>query len=86
MLEVGGVEDAGREQNDVGFGAAFGGERTQGAEQQLGCTARWADVVVAEELREDALHHAAVGEHVADAGGDAEIVFEDDEGRRPRGG
>ena len=28
---------------------------------------------------EDALHHAAVGEHVADAGGDAEIVFEHDE-------
>ena len=27
----------------------------------------------------DALHHAAVGEHVADAGGDAEIVFEHDE-------
>ena len=38
-----------------------------------------ADVVVAEDLREDPLHHAPVGEHVADAGGDAEIVFEDDE-------
>ena len=52
VLEVGGVEDAGREQDDVGFGAAFGGERTEAAEQELGVLLDGADVVGAEEMRE----------------------------------
>ena len=79
VLEVGGVEDAGREQDDVGLGPALGGERTQGAEQELGVLLDGADVVAAEELGEDALHDAPVGEHVADAGRNAQVVFQDDE-------
>ncbi len=35
--------------------------------------------VAREELREGALHDAAVGEHVAHAGGHAQVVFEHDE-------
>ena len=79
VLEVGGVEDARREQNDVGLWAALGRERSQRAQQQLGVLLDGADVVAAEELGKDALHHAPIGEHVADAGGDAQVVFQDDE-------
>ncbi len=49
VLEVGGVEDAGREQDDVRLGSAFGGERAQGAEQQLRVLLDGANVVAAEE-------------------------------------
>ena len=86
VLEVGGVEDAGREQDDVGLGAAFGGERAQRGQQQLRVVLDGADAVALEELREGALHDAAVGEHVADAGGNAQVVFEDDELAGSRGG
>ena len=79
VLEVGGVEDAGREQNDVRLGAAFGRERTERGQQQLRVVFDGAHAVALEELREGALHDAAVGEHVADAGGNAQVVFEDDE-------
>ena len=79
VLEVSGVEDAGREQNDVGLGAALGRERAQRGEKQLRIVLDGADAVALEELREGALHDAAIGEHVTDAGGNAEIVFEDDE-------
>ena len=79
VLEVGGVEDAGREQHDVGLGAAFRGERTQGGKQKLGIVLDGPDAVTVEELRESALHDAAIGEHVTDAGRDAQIVFKHDE-------
>ena len=79
VLEVGGVEDAGREQDDVGLGAAFGSERAERGQQQLRVVLDGAHAVAVEELREGALHDAAVGEHVADAGGHAQVVFEDDE-------
>ena len=79
VLKVGGVEDSGREEDDVGVGSSLGCQRAQRAQQELGVLLDGADVIAAEELREDALHHAAVGQHVTDAGGDAEIVFEDDE-------
>jgi len=38
-----------------------------------------AHAATVKELREGALHHPAVCQHVADAGGYAEIVFQDDE-------
>jgi hypothetical protein len=79
VFVVGGVEDAGREQDDVRFGSAFGGERAQGSEQQLRVLLDGTNVVAAEELGKDALHDAAIGEHVTYAGGNAEIVLEDDE-------
>ncbi len=76
VLEIGGVEDTGREQHDVGFGAALRGKRAQRAQQHLGVVLDRAHVVPAEELRKDALHHAPVGEHVAHAAGDAQVVFQ----------
>ncbi len=79
VLEIRGVEDAGREQNDVRLGTAFGRKRAQRGKQQLRIMLDGAHSVAVEELREGALHDAAVGEHVAHAGGDAKVVFEDDE-------
>jgi hypothetical protein len=55
------------------------GERAQRGQQQLRIVLDGAHAVAVKELREGALHDAAVGEHVADAGGHAEVVFEDDE-------
>ena len=51
VLEVGGVEDAGGEQDDVGLGAAFGGERAQGGKQQLRVVLDGADAVTARRAR-----------------------------------
>ena len=79
VLKVGGVEDAGGEQHDVGFGAALGRKRAERREQDLRVVFDGADVVVAEELREDALHDAAIGEHVTHAAGNAQVVFKDNE-------
>ncbi len=42
VLEVGGVEDAGREQHDIRLGPAFRRERAQRGQQQLADSARWA--------------------------------------------
>ena len=79
VLKVRGVEDAGREQNDVRLGTAFGRERAQRGEQHLRVVLDGAHAVAVEELREGALHDAAVGEHVTHAGGHAQIIFENDE-------
>ena len=50
VLEVGGVEDAGGEKDDVGLRAAFGGERAETAEQELSVLLDGADVIGAEEM------------------------------------
>ena len=76
VLEVGGVEDARREQHDVRLWAALGRERAQRGQQQLRIVLDGPHAVAREKLRKGALHHAAVGEHVADARGHAQIVFE----------
>ncbi len=79
VFEVSGVEDAGREQDDVRLGTAFGRKRAQRGEQELRIVLDGTHAVAVEELREGALHDAAVGEHVAHAGRHAQIVFEHDE-------
>ena len=76
VLEVGGIEYAGGEKNDVGLGTAFRGQRTKRGQQQLRIVLDGAHAVAVKELRESALHDAAIGEHVAHAGGDAQVVFE----------
>jgi hypothetical protein len=79
VLEVSGVEDAGSQQDDVRLGSAFGSERAQRAQEELRIVFDGADTVTVEELGKGALHDAAIGEHVAYAGGDAQIVFKHDE-------
>ena len=78
VLKVGGVEDARREQHDVRLGAAFRRERAQRGQQQLRIVLDGPHAVAVKELRKGALHHAAVGEHVADARGHAQVVLEHD--------
>src|ERR1035437_3321478 len=62
----------------LGSGAAFGSKRAQRCQQQLRVVLDGPHAVALKELWEGPLHHAAVGEHVANAGGNAQVVFEDD--------
>ena len=79
VLEIGGVEDAGREQHDRGLVAAGGvrrAERAQRRQQRLRVVIDRADAVVAEESGEDLFQNLAVRQHVGDAARHAEIIFE----------
>ena len=79
VLKVSRVEDSRRKQNDVRLRPAFRRERPQRPQQKLRVLLDRLDVVCPEELREDALHDAAVGQHVADAARHAQIVFQNHE-------
>ena len=76
VLEVGGVVDAGREQHDGGVGHVDRGQMQEEIEQVVGVVLNRAHAVVAQHVGENTLHHLTVFQHVADAGGSAEIVFE----------
>jgi hypothetical protein len=52
VLEVGGVEDARREQHDIRLGAALGRQRAQRGQQQLRIVLDGAHAVAVKELRE----------------------------------
>ena len=79
VLVVRGVEDAGRQQDDIRLWPAFGCERPQCAQQQLRVLLDGTHVVPAKHLREDALHDAAIRQHVAHAAGYAQVVLQNDE-------
>ena len=76
VLEVGGVEDSRRQQHDIRLRPALRRQRAQRGQQQLRIMLDGPHAVALKELRKGPLHHAAVGEHVAHAGGHAQIVFE----------
>ena len=76
VLEVGGVEDAGREHHDRRFGVLRRRERAQRREQRLTVVIDRLDLVVLEQLREDALDDLAVRQHVRHAARHAQIVLE----------
>ena len=77
VLEVGGVVDAGGEDDDARDAARAGRERFEHFEELAGVLVDGADGQAFEDAGEDALEHLAIFQHVADAGGDAEIVLED---------
>ncbi len=79
VFEIGAVVSAGGEENDRGVGDAGGGDAAQIVEQHVGVVVDGGDAVAGEQLGEQAHHHLAVLEHVGDAGGDAQVVFEDAE-------
>ncbi len=78
VLEEGGVEHAGREHRDRDV-VVIGREAAQCGEKLVGIVLDGAHAGGAEHGREGPAHHVAVGEHVGDAGGDAEVVFQHDE-------
>ena len=79
MLEVGGIINARREQDDGGI-AGLPVRRRDVAEEIEQFLRRsdppGARVVPAEKLREHALHHLPVFQHVGDAGGAAPVVLQ----------
>ena len=79
VLEIRGVENSGRQQDDLRFvprPRTGRGERPQRGQQCLRVVIDRAYSVVAEKRREDFLQHFAVRQHVGDAAGHAQIVFE----------
>ncbi len=82
VFEVGGVVDAGGEEDDGRIAAQRairGASAAQRGEQSLRIVVDGPDAVVLKQGGEDALQDFAVGQHVGDAAGDAQIVFEDGE-------
>ena len=67
----------GREQNDGG--PALRGERTKRGKQRLAILLDGPHAAFSKQRREDLLHHLAAGQHVGDAAGHAQIIFEDHE-------
>jgi hypothetical protein len=58
-----------------GSGRPSGSERAQRRQQSLAIVIDAADAGEPEQLRENALHHLARGEHVGNAAGDAQVVL-----------
>ena len=76
VLEVGAVEHARRQQRDHRRVARARRERGQGVVQLAGVLVHRQDRAGLEQFREHALGHHAVFQHVADAAGDAQVVFQ----------
>ena len=76
VLEVGAVEDAGREHDDVGVGDTGRCGGAQGGEQLLRVAGDRADPVLGEGLGQGRGDRPAVGHHVGDTGGHAHVVLE----------
>ena len=76
MLVIGRVEPAGRQQRDGRLLAAGGRDRTQRGEQRIGIIFDRRDAVLGEKIRHQPHHDFAILQHVGDAGGRADIVFE----------
>ncbi len=64
-------------QHHGGVGDAGGCDAAQIVEQHIGVVIDRRDAVLGEELGKQTHHHLAVLEHVGDAGGHAQVVFED---------
>ena len=69
----------GRQHDDRRIGLAGRRQRPQRGEQRLAVVRDRPHVVAVEQVREDALGHLAIGEHVGDAARHAQVVLEDDE-------
>ncbi len=76
VLEVGRVVDARGEHGDRRLGHAVGRQRREHAVQLVGVRVDRKDALLREEIGERALADRPVLEHVADAAGHAQIVFE----------
>ena len=76
VLEIGRVVQAGGEQHHGGIREALRRHRLEHVEQLLRVVLDRPHAVAPEQVGEDALHHLAVLEHVADARGRAQVVFE----------
>ena len=78
VLEVGGVENARREQHDIRLGPPLRRQRTQCRQQQLRIVLDGPHAVALKQLRKRPLHDPPVGEHVTHARGHAQVIFEND--------
>ncbi len=76
VLEIGGIEDTGRQYRDDGCLTRVGRERSKKAGKLVGVVVDGVDVEVAEQVREDTLGDLAVLEHVRDPRRHAQVVFE----------
>ena len=80
VLEIGRIENARRQQNDGGLAGSLRRtlrrQRAQRGEQRLAIVLDGLHAALAEQIREQALHHLAAHQHVGDAAGHAQIVFE----------
>src|SRR5476651_298321 len=77
MLVVGGVEDAGREEDDVRIGrGGVGRDRFQRCEEFVGIVFDRRYAMAREQFGEKPQHDFAVFQHVGDARGRARVVFE----------
>ncbi len=76
MLEVGRVVHAGRHHDDGGIADAGRGNRAQVFQQHVGVVLDRGNAVACEQFGEQPHHHLAVFQHVGNAGGHAQIVFE----------
>ena len=76
----------GRQHHDGRIVAPRRCDRAEDGQEIIGVVLDRPHVVLVEQERKDLLHHLAVLEHVADAGGSASVVFEhEDSGHRSRG-
>ncbi len=78
MLEIGGVEDAGRQDRDRHV-LVVRHQRAQRRQQLARIMLDGAHAHGAEHAGKGPAHHIAIGEHVRDAGGHAQIILEHDE-------
>ena len=76
MFEIRAVVHARREHHYAGVGAACGCALAQGFQQQIRVMRHRRDGVQAEQVRKQPHHHLAVLQHVGDAGGHAQVVFQ----------
>ena len=79
VFEIGGVVDAGGEHHDRGLPPAVRGDILEHLAEAEAVVVDRAHPVAVEELREDVLHHPPVFQHIGDAGGAAQVVFEHQE-------
>ena len=76
MLEIGGVEDAGAEHDDLGIADAGGRDFRHGVVQAQPVLIDAADFQPGHEVGEHAQGHVAVFHHIGDAGGGAGVVLQ----------
>ncbi len=76
VLEVGRVEYTGTEQHSRRLRPSFRGHGPQRAQQGLGIVLDGPHALQAKQIGENPLHDPAVGQHVGDAAGHAQIVFQ----------
>jgi hypothetical protein len=79
VLVVGRVENARRQQHDLGIGAVLRGDFAQMREQRSRVVIDRTDMIALEQLWVDLLDDLPIREHVRDAAWDAQVVLENQE-------